>query len=104
MKVDIYEFEFDDGLYLNFKNIKKSDYLAKIIEKSKIAELIEKVVGLISIIRIYKKNEFEFELINHEDLGICLRLPVERDRSQDKEDYKLLRNIGKQIVKIINSK
>jgi len=40
----------------------------------------------------------------HEDLGNCLRLPIERDRSQDKKNYDLLHNIGKEAMTLLNAK
>lgn len=106
---EIYEFEWDDGIYFYFEHIRKIDRIVKVIEKYNIAVLEESIDtwdtnnGVVSKINRYKFNDFKFQLIDHENLGIGLRLPIERDRDQDREKYKLLRTISSQIVDIMNA-
>ena len=98
MVIKLFESEFDDGIYIFFENEHKFKHLADIIEKNRVAKLLDHVVGICSITNIYKFNDFEFQLFLHEDLGICIRLPVERNRKQDEKKYKLLRTIGKELL------
>ncbi|MFX0188519.1 MAG: hypothetical protein ACFE8A_12385 [Candidatus Hodarchaeota archaeon] len=42
--------------------------------------------------------------MSHKDPGNCLRLPIDRDRNKDVEKYKLLRNIRKEIISLLNAK
>ena len=107
MKTEIIESKFDDGIYIKFRNLKRIDdfdTIASIIEKNIEVELIENIDGIWSRYRTYKTQNFIFQLMYHEDLGNCLRLPINRDHSQDKENYELLRNIGKDIILLINSR
>jgi len=107
MKTEIIESKFDDGIYLKFKNLKfidDFDIIATNINNNIEVELIENIDGIWSRYRTYKTQNFIFQLMYHEDLGNCLRLPINRDHSQDKENYELLRNIGKDIILLINSR
>ena len=99
MDSEILEFQFDDGIYFNFKNIDDLEAIAKTIEIEGLAELINKVVGIVSITRRYKSKNIEFDLIYHEDIGNCLKLSIDRDHSLDVENYGMLRNIGLEIIK-----
>ena len=101
MAIKLYESEFDDGIYIFFKNLHKFNRLTDIIKKNRVAKLMDHVVGICSITNIYKINNFEFQLFLHEDLGICIRLPVERDREQDEKKYDILRKIAATIAKIL---
>jgi hypothetical protein len=104
MKEEIIEFDFHDGLNLGFKKTENLDRILKIIEKNNIAQLKERIVGIVSIIYNYAIDDFEFQLIFHEDMGLLFRLPIERDHQYDEQRYDMLRTIGNQIVDIINSR
>ncbi|TFF90781.1 MAG: hypothetical protein EU548_01310 [Promethearchaeota archaeon] len=101
---EIIEYDFDDGKNLGFKKAENLDRILKIIEKNNIAQLKERIVGIWAITYNYVIDDFEFQLIFHEDMGILLRLPIERDHQYDKQGYDMLRSIGKKIVNIINSR
>ena len=99
----MFESEFSDGLYICYKTYLKFNRIADIIKNNGIAELLEHVVSICSIMNFYKSNDFEFDLILHEDIGMCLRLPVERDRKYDEENNEKLRKIGNEINTILNA-
>jgi len=106
MKTEIFESKFEDDLYLNFKNLKyidDFDIIAKIIDKNIEVELIENIDGIWSRYRIYKTQNFIFQLMYHEDIGNCLTLPINRDHHKDKENYELLRKIGQDITTLFNT-
>lgn len=104
MVIKLSESEFDDGLNIFFNNLHKFSRIAEIIEKNKVAKLLDHIVGITVIINNYKINDFEFQLILHEDIGIHIRLPVERDRKQDEKNYELLRKIAEKLVTLLNTK
>ena len=107
MKTEIIESKFDDSIYIKFRNLKRIDdfdTIASIIDKNIEVELIENIDGIWSRYRTYKTQNFIFQLMYHEDLGNCVRLPVERDRSQDKKNYELLHNIVKEAMTLLNAK
>ena len=104
MVVKLFESEFDDGIYIFFKNLHKFDRLSDIIKNYGVATLLNHVVGICSIINIYKINDFEFNLFLHEDLGICIRLPLERDSKQDEKNYELLRKLGKELILFLKTR
>ena len=104
MREEIIEYEFDDDLNLGFKKTENLDQILKIIEKNNIAQLKERIVGIWAFTYNFVLDNFEFQLLFHEDMGLLIRLPGERDHSQDNERYDMLRTIGNQIVDIINSK
>jgi len=104
MVIKLFESEFDDGIYIFFKNVHKFKRLADIIEKNKVAKLLDHIVGICSITNIYKIDDFEFQLHLHEDLGICVRLPVKRDRIQDETKYRKLRKIAEEILNLLKTK
>jgi hypothetical protein len=107
MKTEIIESKFDDGIYIKFKNLKyidDYDILVEIIDKNIEIELIENIDGIWSRYRTYKAKNFIFQLMYHEDLGNCLRLPLNRDSSLDKEHYELLREMGKEVMTLFNTK
>ena len=104
MTVKTFESEFHDGLYIAFKNYYNFDHIEKVIKKNGIAKLLDQVVGICSIMNLYQINDFEFHLIHHEDIGICLRLPVERDRKQDESKYGKLRKIAEEILTLLKTK
>ena len=107
MKTEIIESKFDDGIYLKFKNLKyidDFDTIAGIIDKHIEIELIENIDGIWSRYRTYKSKNFTFQLMYHEDLGNCLRLPINRDHDQDDDNYKSLRDLGKEVMTLFNTK
>jgi len=107
MKIDIFESEFRSGKHICFKDldyVDDFDVIAKIIDENIEVQLIDNIDGIWSRYRTYKLDNIEFNLMYHEDIGNCLRLPLKRDHRYDKKGYELLRNIGKQIVDIINAK
>jgi hypothetical protein len=83
-------------------DVKDIFIIEDIIRENEIAKLIDNIIGICSIINFYKTNDFKFQLIDHENVGICIRLPINRDRSQDKEKYAQLRQIGEKIVNLLN--
>jgi hypothetical protein len=103
MKIKMFESEFDDGLYICFKTYERINRIADIIKSNGIAELLDRVVGICSIMNFYRSGDFKFDLILHEDLGLCFRLPVERDRCEDERNYEKLRKIGNKINAILNA-
>ena len=104
MVIKLSESEFDDGLNIFFNNLHKFNRLADVINKNGVAKLVDHITGICSLTNIYKINDFEFHLFLHEDLGICIRLPVERDRTQDKKNYVILRKIGKELISLLKTK
>jgi len=107
MKTEIIELKLDDGINIHFKNldyIDDFDLVANIIEKNINVKLIEYIDGIWSMYRTYEYDDITFQLMYHEDMGNCLRLPLKRDHRYDKEGYDLLRIIGNKIAEIINSK
>ena len=81
MKTEIIESKFDESIYIKFRNLKcidDFDTIASIIDKNIEVELIENIDGIWSRQRSYKTQNFKFQLMYHEDLGNCLRLPRER--------------------------
>ena len=104
MVITLFESEFDDGIYIFFKNLPKFNRLADVIKKNGVAKLVDHITGICSLTNIYKINDFEFHLFLHEDLGICIRLPVERDRKQDEKNYELLRKLGKELTMLLKTR
>ncbi|MFX1317374.1 MAG: hypothetical protein ACFE9T_16035 [Promethearchaeota archaeon] len=104
MVIKLFESEFDGEIYIFFKNIHRFKRLADVIEKNRVATLVEHIVGICSITNIYKINDFKFFLYLHEDLGICIRLPVERDHGQDEKNYEKLRKIAEELVALLKTK
>ena len=104
MVITLFESEFDDGIYIFFKNLRNFNRLADVIKKNGVANLLDHIVGICSLTNIYKTNDFEFHLFLHEDLGICIRLPVERDLTQDEKNYVILRKIGKELILLLKTK
>ncbi|MHA2009671.1 MAG: leucine-rich repeat domain-containing protein [Promethearchaeota archaeon] len=104
MVIKLFESEFNDGIYIFFKNVHKFERLADTIERNRVAEFVDHIVGIWSITNIYKINDFKFHLYLDEDLGICIRLPVERDRNQDAINYEKLRNLGEELLALLKKK
>jgi hypothetical protein len=104
MVIKLFESEFDGEIYIFFKNVHKFKRLADVIEKNRVATLLDHIVGICSITNIYKINNFEFLLFLDEALGICLRLPVERDRKQDEKNYEKLRKIAEDLLVLLKTK
>jgi len=104
MVIKTFESKFDDGIYIFFKNIHKFQRLADVIEKNGLSELVEHITGICSLINIYKINDFKFQLYLHEDLGISIRLPVDRDRNQDEKNYKILRKLGDELLMLLKAR
>lgn len=104
---EIIESKFQSGIHICFNNlgyIDDFDTIADVIDNNISVELIENVDAIWSRYRTYKSDDQIFQLMYHEEIGNCLRLPLKRDHRYDKEGYELLRKIGNQIVKILNSK
>ena len=104
MVIKLSESEFDDGLNIFFNNLHKFSSIADIIEKNSVAKLSDHVVGISSLINLYKIKDFEFHLMLREDIGICIRLPVERDREQDEKNYEKLRKIAEELITLLKTK
>lgn len=107
MKTSLVELKLDDGLNFHYKNldyIDDFDVIAKLIDNNIDVKLIENIDGIWSRYRTYQYDNIVFQLMYHEDMGNCLRLPLKRDHRYDKQGYDVLRTIGNQIVDIINSK
>jgi len=107
MKIEIIESKFHSGIHICFKNldyIDDYDVIANIIDNYVVVKLIENIGGVWSRYRTYEYENFIFQLMYHEDMGNCLRLPLKRDHLYDKKGYELLRNIAQQIINIINTK
>ena len=107
MKTEVFESKFHSGIHICFKNldyIDDFDLIANIIDNNFDVKVIEDIDGIWSRYRTYEYDDIIFQLMYHEEIGNCLRLPLKRDHRYDKEGYDLLRTIGNQIVDIINSK
>ncbi len=74
MVIKLSESEFDDGLNIFFNNLHKFSRIVDIIKKKRVAKLLDDFVGIAVIINLYKIDDFEFQLILHEDIGIHIRL------------------------------
>ena len=101
MKVEIFEFKVFGVPYIKFRNLNSFEdfnLIVKIIENKIKAKVIKKFQGINSIIKTYKKRDFEFDLKIDEDLTILLKPKITHDQTLDKENIKSLRTIANKVI------